>query len=141
MNNYQGDTFEKWNTEPFQMIEGGPIWIPPPCRDRDRTRTQVQKPRKLRLMSDRDREQLELLIHNLTVERSSILEAMGFAIDNAESAAEVVEVITESLLPQHVPAMRKVARLFLISDILFNARRLKSASVYRTLYAKANMMS
>lgn len=25
----QGDSLQKWRTAPFQMVEGGPFWVPP----------------------------------------------------------------------------------------------------------------
>ncbi len=44
-----------------------------------------------------------------------------FALDNADAAADVVDVLGEALtLPETAPAT-KLARLFLVNDILANA--------------------
>jgi hypothetical protein len=49
------------------------------------------------------------------------LQAMVFALENADAAADVVEVLEEALtLPETSPAT-KLARLFLVNDILHNS--------------------
>jgi U2-associated protein SR140 len=49
------------------------------------------------------------------------LQAMVFALENADAAADVVEVLEEALtLPETAPAT-KLARLFLVNDILHNS--------------------
>ncbi|GMJ07774.1 hypothetical protein HRI_004446600 [Hibiscus trionum] len=56
---------------------------------------------------------------------------MGFALDNADAAGEVVEVLTESLTLKETPIRTKVARLMLVSDILHNnSAHVKNASAY-----------
>jgi hypothetical protein len=50
-----------------------------------------------------------------------VLQAMVFALENADAAADVVEVLEEALtLPETAPAT-KLARLFLVNDILHNS--------------------
>jgi hypothetical protein len=50
-----------------------------------------------------------------------LLQAMVFALENADAAADVVEVLEEALtLPETAPAT-KLARLFLVNDILHNS--------------------
>lgn len=49
-------------------------------------------------LSDQDRDHFEDLVRNLTIERASIREAMGFALEHAESAPEVIrETLSYSL--------------------------------------------
>ncbi|KAI3472971.1 hypothetical protein Pfo_029396 [Paulownia fortunei] len=75
------------------------------------------------------------MLRALTLERSQIKEAMGFALDNADAAGEVVEVLTESLTLKETPIPTKVARLMLVSDILHNSSApVKNASAYRTKF-------
>jgi U2-associated protein SR140 len=75
------------------------------------------------------------MLRALTLERSQIREAMGFALDNAEAAGEVVEVLTESLTLKETSIPTKVARLMLVSDIIHNSSaRVKNASAYRTKF-------
>jgi U2-associated protein SR140 len=52
------------------------------------------------------------------------MEAMGFALDHAESAPEIVEVLTDSLTILKTSVLSKIARLFLVSDILHNIQGL-----------------
>ncbi|KAH0648064.1 hypothetical protein KY285_033312 [Solanum tuberosum] len=75
------------------------------------------------------------MLRSLTLERSQIKEAMGFALDNADAAGEVVEVLTESLTLKETPIPTKVSRLMLVSDILHNSSApVKNASAYRTKF-------
>jgi hypothetical protein len=60
---------------------------------------------------------------------------MGFAIDNSEAAGEIVQVLTEALTLDETPIPTKIARLFLVSDILHNSTAaVRNAHAYRSLY-------
>ncbi len=62
-----------------------------------------------------------------------IKEGMGFALDHADNAHEVVTMISASLQKGVTPAPVKVARLFLVSDILHNSSApVRNASAYRS---------
>ncbi|KAK8461598.1 hypothetical protein SEVIR_1G062500v4 [Setaria viridis] len=75
------------------------------------------------------------MLRSLSLERSQIKEAMGFALDNADAAGEIVEVLTESLTLKETPIPTKVARLMLVSDILHNSSApVKNASAFRTKF-------
>ena len=67
-----------------------------------------------------DREEFEGLLQALTLERSDIEEGMMFALEHAESAKEVANILTDALTVSDTPVTMKVARLFLMSDILHN---------------------
>jgi U2-associated protein SR140 len=57
---------------------------------------------------------------------------MVYCIDHAEFAEEIVECIIESLSIEHTPISKKIARLFLVSDILQNCHvKVVNASFYR----------
>lgn len=87
-----------------------------------------------RPLSDALRDEFEDLLRGLTLERSMVRDAMGFALDAADCAAEVVEVVAEALTLAETPIPSKVARLMLVSDILHNSSApVKNASAYRTL--------
>ncbi|CAM9626309.1 unnamed protein product, partial [Hapterophycus canaliculatus] len=58
---------------------------------------------------------------------------MGFALDHADASADVVGVLKESLLVPETPIHVKIARLYLLSDVLHNSSApVKKASSYRT---------
>ncbi|CDP07871.1 unnamed protein product [Coffea canephora] len=142
----QGDTLQRWRTEPFIMITGSGRWIPPslptvkgPEHEKDGGSTYAAgKSRRVeveRTLTDAQRDEFEDMLRALTLERSQIKEAMGFALDNADAAGEVVEVLTESLTLKETPIPTKVARLMLVSDILHNSSApVKNASAYRTKF-------
>ncbi|KAK1324095.1 hypothetical protein QJS10_CPA02g01368 [Acorus calamus] len=142
----QGDTLQRWRTEPFIMITGSGRWIPPslpssrsPEHEKDSSTTfAAGRSRRVELertLTDPQRDEFEDMLRALTLERSQIKEAMGFALDNADAAGEVVEVLTESLTLKETPIPTKVARLMLVSDILHNSSApVKNASAYRTKF-------
>ncbi|KAL6533827.1 Protein rrc1 [Orobanche hederae] len=142
----QGDTLQRWRTEPFIMITGSGRWIPPPLpiakgpeNGKEAASTYAAGKSKRveveRTLTDAQRDDCEDMLRALTLERSQIKEAMGFALDNADAAGEVVEVLTESLTLKETPIPTKVARLMLVSDILHNSSApVKNASAYRTKF-------
>ena len=75
-------------------------------------------------LTEIQRDEFEDMLRALTLERSQIKEVIGFALDNTDAAGEVVEVVevlTESLTLKETPIPTKVARLMLVSDILYNS--------------------
>ncbi|GFQ04364.1 U2 snrnp-associated surp motif-containing protein [Phtheirospermum japonicum] len=142
----QGDTLQRWRTEPFIMITGSGRWMPPPLpapkgpeHEKEAASTYAAGKSKRveveRTLTDSQRDEFEDMLRALTLERSQIKEAMGFALDNADAAGEVVEVLTESLTLKETPIPTKVARLMLVSDILHNSSApVKNASAYRTKF-------
>ncbi|KAJ9167639.1 hypothetical protein P3X46_019256 [Hevea brasiliensis] len=142
----QGDTLQRWRTEPFIMITGSGRWMPPPLptakspeHEKESGNTYAAgKSRRVdpeRTLTDPERDEFEDMLRGLTLERSQIKEAMGFALDNADAAGEIVEVLTESLTLKETPIPTKVARLMLVSDILHNSSApVKNASAYRTKF-------
>ncbi|XP_058067745.1 protein RRC1-like isoform X2 [Magnolia sinica] len=142
----QGDTLQRWRTEPFIMITGSGRWMPPslpairsPEHEKESSTTfAAGRSRRVELertLTDPQRDEFEDMLRALTLERSQIKEAMGFALDNADAAGEVVEVLTESLTLKETPIPTKVARLMLVSDILHNSSApVKNASAYRTKF-------
>ena len=88
-----------------------------------------------KILSDEENEELENILRNITIERNSISNALLYCFDHAESSAEIVLIISQSLKLDETLYMKKVlileyiifnifrklARLYLISDILFNS--------------------
>ncbi|KAI3857992.1 hypothetical protein MKX03_033271 [Papaver bracteatum] len=142
----QGDTLQRWRTEPFIMITGSGRWISPPLpavnspehEKEAGTTFAAGRSRRVELertLTDPQRDEFEDMLRALTLERGQIKEAMGFALDNADAAGEVVEVLTESLTLKETHIPTKVARLMLVSDILHNSSApVKNASAYRTKF-------
>ncbi|KAI4306703.1 hypothetical protein L6164_029958 [Bauhinia variegata] len=142
----QGDTLQRWRTEPFIMITGSGRWIPPalptarsPEQEKESGSTHAAgRSRRVepeRTLTDAQRDEFEDMLRALTLERSQIKDAMGFALDNADAAGEIVEVLTESLTLKETPIPTKVARLMLVSDVLHNSSApVRNASAYRTKF-------
>lgn len=71
-------------------------------------------------LPDADHDDFLDLLRNLTISREKIKEAMGFALDFADASEEVVEAIKDSLVVLETAMPVKLARLYLLSDILHN---------------------
>lgn len=69
-------------------------------------------------LSVAQRNRLEDLIRHLTPERMKIADAMIFCIEHADAADEICECIAESLMNQETAIHKKIARIYLVSDIL-----------------------
>lgn len=142
----QGDTLQRWRTEPFVMITGSGRWIPPSLplgksfeHEKESGSTfAAGKSRRAdfeRTLTDPQRDEFEDMLRALTLERKQIKEAMGFCLDNADAAGEIVEILTESLTLKETLVPTKVARLMLVSDILHNSSApVRNASAYRTKF-------
>eukprot|EP00584_Thalassiosira_punctigera_P015643 CAMPEP_0172550498 /NCGR_PEP_ID=MMETSP1067-20121228/30004_1 /TAXON_ID=265564 ORGANISM="Thalassiosira punctigera, Strain Tpunct2005C2" /NCGR_SAMPLE_ID=MMETSP1067 /ASSEMBLY_ACC=CAM_ASM_000444 /LENGTH=499 /DNA_ID=CAMNT_0013338095 /DNA_START=323 /DNA_END=1821 /DNA_ORIENTATION=+ len=67
----------------------------------------------------------ELLREKLCASQESICEAMAFAFDKSGAAKEISELLREALLESGngISVDTRIARLFLLSDILFNSQQ------------------
>ncbi|GAB4814277.1 hypothetical protein N2152v2_001323 [Parachlorella kessleri] len=131
-----GDSLRSWRVEPYLMVEDSNRWIPPPMTvgvSDHKTAAQRGDRREDHPLSDLQRDKFEDMLRRLTAERADVCAAMAFAMDNAESASEVVEVLSDALTLAETPIPLKVARLFLASDILHNSTApVRNASRYRS---------
>ncbi|KAJ1972918.1 hypothetical protein H4R35_004408, partial [Dimargaris xerosporica] len=128
----QGDPVNNWRTKPFYMVEDGPLWIPPEVpfddhivdksdsdseADELREREVHPKGKLGRLANQR----LQKMLRNLTTQRRSILRVMMFVVEHADASDQLVDVIEASLLLEDTQLSTKIARLYLVSDILYNS--------------------
>lgn len=134
----QGDTPTEWREKEFRMYKGSSIWKPPQLNffsqgmpeelisDEEST-----EPNKGQL-SVAQRNRLEDLIRHLTPERIKIADAMIFCIEHADAADEICECIAESLMNPETAIHKKIARIYLVSDILHNCTvKVQNASFFR----------
>lgn len=134
----QGDTVSEWKEKEFRMFEDGSIWKPPPLNffsqgmpeeliDED----DLPEPNKGQL-SVAQRNRLEDLLRRLTPERTKIADAMIFCIEHADAADEICECIAEALTNPGTLIHKKIARIYLVSDILHNCSvKVQNASFFR----------
>lgn len=104
-------------------------------REEERERKQREKAEKKRKnrMSEKRRSKLETILQTLTVEKTSVGTAMVWCIMNAKYAAEIAECILESLVVDDGVLNKKIAKLYLINDILSNCDQkiVRDAHMYR----------
>uniref|UniRef100_A0A672J5W9 U2 snRNP-associated SURP motif-containing protein n=1 Tax=Salarias fasciatus TaxID=181472 RepID=A0A672J5W9_SALFA len=138
----QGEAPAKWRTEDFRMFKNGSLWRPPPLNpylhgpydDGDEDEEEEEGSKKGCLKED-ERDKLEEMLRGLTPRRGDIAEAMLFCLSHAEAAEEIVECITESLSILKTPLPKKIARLYLVSDVLYNSSaKVSNASYYRKYF-------
>eukprot|EP01138_Halocafeteria_seosinensis_P000255 gb/GECG01000261.1/.p1 GENE.gb/GECG01000261.1/~~gb/GECG01000261.1/.p1 ORF type:complete len:1036 (+),score=168.71 gb/GECG01000261.1/:1-3108(+) len=71
-------------------------------------------------------------LRRVSLQRDSICDAMVWALEHASKARSIVDMIRQSMTKRTAPAPTKVARLYLLNDILHNSTAsVRNASVYR----------
>ncbi|XP_075717577.1 U2 snRNP-associated SURP motif-containing protein isoform X2 [Rhinoderma darwinii] len=138
----QGDSPTKWRTEDFRMFKNGSFWRPPPLNpylhgmtEEQETETLVEEPIKKGSLKEEQRDKLEEVLRGLTPRKNDIGEAMMFCLNHAEAAEEIVDCIAESLSILKTPLPKKIARLYLVSDVLYNSSaKVANASYYRKFF-------
>lgn len=123
-----GDGKKKWSMKPFRMFKGGSIWLPPVAPDYSAgmpeeligTKEKTVDDSKL---SESQCHRLITLLRNLTMDRSKVVEAMVFCLNHGQALRDLMEIIIESMRNVDTCPLKKVARLYLLSDILFNSRQ------------------
>ncbi|CAG9828735.1 unnamed protein product [Diabrotica balteata] len=136
-----GDSQKEWNTKEFRMFKNGSIWKPPLMNcytlgmPEELIKEDDSKESSKGSLSNSQRDRLEDLLRQLTHERNKIGEAMVFCIEHSEAAEEVAECIAESLSNKTTLLTKKIARLYLISDILHNCQvKVSKASFFRKAF-------
>ncbi|CAE7674797.1 RRC1 [Symbiodinium pilosum] len=83
-----------------------------------------------------ERERLESMLFNLQPTRAAVAEAMAFCMQNAAvHGAMLAQVLVASLTLPGLASAMVLARLFLISDVLFNSKcSAKGAARYRSQF-------
>lgn len=91
-------------------------------------------------LSDRQRDRLEDMLRTVTTDRTKIGELMMWCIDHADYSQEIVECICESLSILETPIPTKIARLFVVNDILHNcSAKIPNVANFRTNF-QANLL-
>ncbi|GAA6075617.1 U2 snRNP-associated SURP motif-containing protein isoform X1, partial [Tachysurus ichikawai] len=139
----QGDSPTKWRTEDFRLFKNGSLWRPPPLnpylhgtpQEEENDEDEEEEGIKKGSLKDDERDKLEEILRGLSPRRSDVAEAMLFCLTHADAAEEIVECITESLSILKTPLPKKIARLYLVSDVLYNSSaKVSNASYYRKFF-------
>ena len=164
----QGDGDFRYRSQPFVMITGGCTWIPPPIdeeaarQEEDARRKEEESLRRQLQQKDMQRQRRQprpkstrtrplsaeevTEFHRLTrdklcASRESIAAAMAFCFDKCSFAIDEVSNLLQELLleREQVSVDSRIARLYLISDILFNSQQpgVKNAFAFRTKIEQA----
>ncbi|XP_069753482.1 U2 snRNP-associated SURP motif-containing protein isoform X2 [Narcine bancroftii] len=136
----QGDSPTRWRTVDFRMFKNGSFWRPPPLNPYlqetlEETEAQGEENVKKGQLKEDQRDKLEELLRGLTPRKNDVGDAMVFCLSHAEAAGEIVECIAESLSILKTPLPKKIARLYLVSDVLYNSSaKVANASYYRKYF-------
>ncbi|KAI4885716.1 hypothetical protein NFI96_017801 [Prochilodus magdalenae] len=138
----QGDSPTKWKTDDFRMFKNGSLWRPPPLNpylhgtpEEEEEEDDESETSKKGSLKDDERDKLEEMLRGLSPRRSDVAEAMLFCLTHADAAEEIVECIAESLSILKTPLPKKIARLYLVSDVLYNSSaKVSNASYYRKFF-------
>ncbi|XP_017778699.1 PREDICTED: U2 snRNP-associated SURP motif-containing protein isoform X2 [Nicrophorus vespilloides] len=136
-----GDSQKEWTTREFRMFKDGSPWKPPVMNNytagmpEELIVDEEDRSSAKGTLSNTQRDRLEDLIRNLSPERRKIGEVMVFCIEHSEAAEEIADCVTESLSNLSTVITKKIARLYLINDILHNcAVKVTRASSYRRAF-------
>ncbi|KAB0801313.1 hypothetical protein PPYR_05667 [Photinus pyralis] len=136
-----GDSQKDWTSKEFRMFKGGSAWKPPLMTSytagmpEELIQEEEARESTKGSLSNTQRDRLEDLIRNLTPESKRIADAMVFCIEHSDAADEIAECILESLSNESTIVTKKIARLYLISDILHNCGvKVNKASFYRRAF-------
>uniref|UniRef100_A0A3Q4IAW9 Zgc:163098 n=1 Tax=Neolamprologus brichardi TaxID=32507 RepID=A0A3Q4IAW9_NEOBR len=140
----QGESPTEWRTTDFRMFRGGSLWRPPSLnsysqRSEERAEEEddvshEEEVKKGQLRAEH-RQRLEMLLKELTAGREDIANAMMFCLDRADAAEEVVGHVSDSFSSLQTSLQKKIARLYLVSDILHNScAKVAGASYYRKYF-------
>lgn len=108
------------------MYDGGPIWLPPIAPDyvNGMPDSFFDADDKHQL-SEAQCSRLINIIRNLNVSRTKVAEAMVFCMNHGDAMDDVVDVIVESLTGDGTCPMKRMARLYLLSDLFHNCLAMK----------------
>lgn len=111
------------------MFKGGSLWLPPIAPNysagmpEELINTKEKRVDDSKL-SESQCHRLITSLRNLTMNRSEIAEAMVFCLNHSQALKDSIEIIVESMKNVDTCPVKKVARLYLLSDILFNSRQM-----------------
>lgn len=129
----QGDEYDSWRKEPFQMFVNGPYWIPPPQANGANTDSgmmPVSIIEKGKSLSADSKKSLISHLSELTISKRHIRRVMGFSVDHSESAPEIVDIISKHLLNKEIKPQDMVPALYLINDILYNSSSVSVQNIH-----------
>uniref|UniRef100_H2XVP1 U2 snRNP-associated SURP motif-containing protein n=1 Tax=Ciona intestinalis TaxID=7719 RepID=H2XVP1_CIOIN len=131
-----GESPTNYRTAKFRIFRGGSLWQPPPLNPYstglEETDSEDEFPMHKSAKASDERDKLEDILRSLLPRQKLIGDAMVFCLQHAECAEEIVECLAESLSILETPLTKKIARLYLISDILHNSSaKVANASFFR----------
>lgn len=132
----KGESINSWSSGEFRMFKGGSVWVPPVIPDYSQGMPEnLIKIQEKALLSDAQRNRLIQYIHNMTLSRGKIGEAMVFCLNHSDASKTIVDILADSFKNSATKAIKKIARLYLISDILRNSASKKNDN-YRIHFTK-----
>ncbi|XP_030757149.1 U2 snRNP-associated SURP motif-containing protein-like [Sitophilus oryzae] len=133
----QGEPTKHWSLKPFRMFEGGSIWLPPRLVNYSDGMPEHLVKFKIdgSKLTDNQCERLIEVIRNLTLAKSSILEAMMFCMDYVAAINDIFDILVDSLCNKSTKPPDKVSRMYLLSDVLSNcvAKNISVCNVERDM--------
>ncbi|OUC39512.1 hypothetical protein D917_05242 [Trichinella nativa] len=151
----QGDSPAKWKTKKFRMFQNGSYWQPPPlnffhngmpeelylenerisghCSTEEGGGDSSNFKSKRGQLCSAELVALEKLLEKLTMERSRVGDAMVWCVEHSDFAEHIVSVIADNIENEDTVLPKKIALLYLLSDILANCfAEVMNVSYYRT---------
>lgn len=121
----QGEATREWSMKRFRMFKGGCLWQPPSPLDYTKGMPEelisAASSKTVRnTLSDSQCSRLVQYIQNMTLQRSTVADSMLFCISHQTAAKDIVDIIADAFANVKTHPTKKVARLYLVNDILGN---------------------
>ncbi|EPZ31809.1 hypothetical protein O9G_000288 [Rozella allomycis CSF55] len=125
----QGDKIDRWREESFKMFHDGVFWNPPDMdmekesfdEDSEDEIEVILETKKLPEFNDGLLKQLMEMIRNVDLNRTSISDLMVFCIKNSSFSDSISDILISSICKEISTFEKRLARLYVASDILHNA--------------------
>ena len=117
----QGDTLTEWRTAPFQIFHDGPVWFPPPCDVNKHLL--AERPSVAASLSDIEREELFKVLRKVTTTVSDVFAVSSFILERPHVMSDTIEILVDSLTGDKTSFPLRLARLYVINDVLHNGRQ------------------
>ncbi|KAL7746613.1 hypothetical protein RI367_008013 [Sorochytrium milnesiophthora] len=130
---HRGESVSHWSREARPLYVDGKVYEPPDQSEQvfeDEVDYEEQVPSSDDDLQDSQHgrrrvsmacQRFAALLRTLTLDRQAIARAMALAIDSTDAAEQIMQTLVRSLMVQGTPAHVKIARLNLLSDILYNS--------------------
>ena len=136
-----GDTVDNWRTTIYECEDAPGVYIqPPPIIQSNNTiasdiiSNTLQSTIRNKTLNESDETRLMELLRNVTTDKLSCSTVVQFLLSHCNEAYDCTTILCDSLTITTTSLISKLARLYVLSDVLYNCSNIniRNVSLYRT---------